>query len=112
MSSAHRSETFEWGIFLYDIARAKTEAASRPHERGELQVASWAAMLGVMRIDVDHVPTRPLDEPLLVVRLGGPDGAAMVIDGWHRIAKAYAAGIETLPAILLDGAAEKVARLR
>ena len=36
----------------------------------------------------------------------------MVIDGWHRIAKAYAAGIETLPAILLDGAAEKVARLR
>jgi hypothetical protein len=112
MSSAHRAETFEWGVFLYDIARAKAEAAARPHEQGSLQVASWATMLGVMRIDPDHVPTRPLDEPLLVVRLGGPEGPAMVIDGWHRIAKAEAAGIETLPALLLDAAAEAAARLR
>ena len=112
MSAAARAEIFEWGVFLYDIARAKTEAAARPHEQGSLQVASWATMLGVMRIDEDHVPTRPLDEPLLVARLGGPDGPPMVIDGWHRIAKAHAAGVETLPALLLDAAAEAAARLR
>jgi hypothetical protein len=110
--AAHRAEIFEWGAYVYDIARAKAEAEARPHERVMLPVASWATMLGMMRIDPDHVPTRPLDEPVLLVRLGGPDGPAMVIDGWHRIAKAQAAGIETLPAVLLDAAAEAAARLR
>jgi hypothetical protein len=111
-STSPRAEQFEWGVYLYDISRAKVEAAARPHEQGSLSVASWAPMLGVMRIDEGHVPTRPLDEPLLVVRLGGPDGPAMVIDGWHRIAKAKAAGVEELPALLLDAAAEAACRLR
>lgn len=107
-----RAEWFEWGPYRYDIARAKAESALRPHEHAMLPVASWAPMLGVMRIDADHVPTRPLDEPLLLVRLGGPDGTVMVIDGWHRIAKAKAEGIEHVPAILLDDDAEAAARLR
>lgn len=112
MPPAHRPETFEWGVFLYDIARAKDEAAAREHERGTISVDSWAAMLGVMRIDEQHVPSRVLTEPLLVVRLGGADGPPMVIDGWHRIAKAHDTGVASLPAILIDKAAEAAARLR
>jgi hypothetical protein len=107
-----RAEWFEWGPYRYDIARAKDEAAARDHERGTISVDSWAAMLGVMRIDEQHVPTRPLAEPLLVVRLGGADGPPMVIDGWHRIAKAHDTGVASLPAILIDEAAEAAARLR
>jgi len=107
-----RAEWFEWGPYRYDIARAKDEAAARDHERGTISVDSWAAMLGVMRIDEQHVPTRPLAEPLLVVRLGGADGPPMVIDGWHRIAKAHDTGVPSLPAILIDEAAEAAARLR
>jgi hypothetical protein len=112
MAPSPRQETFEWGVFLYDIAVAKAEARARAHERGTLRVDSWATMLGVMRIDEAHVPTRSIDEPLLVVRLGGPDGPPMVIDGWHRIAKAQSRGVETLPGILIDEAAEAAARLR
>ena len=107
-----RAEWFEWGPHRYDIARAKEEAAARPHEQALLPVASWAKMLGVMRIEADHVPTRPLDEPLLLVRMGGPEGTVMVIDGWHRIAKAQADGVAELPAILLDAAGEEACRLR
>ena len=112
MPAAPRAEIFEWGAYLYDIARAKSEAAARPHEQVMIPVASWATMLGVMRIDADHVPTRPLDEPLLLVRLGDHSDTVMVIDGWHRIAKAHAAGIEGLPGLLLDTEAEAAARLR
>jgi hypothetical protein len=36
----------------------------------------------------------------------------MVIDGWHRIAKAHDTGVPSLPAILIDEAAEAAARLR
>ena len=110
--AAERGETFEWGAYLYDIGRAKREAAARDHERVMIRVASWASLLGVMRIDPTHVPTRPLDEPVLVVRLGDHPETSMVIDGWHRIAKAHAAGIEGLPGILLDAEAEIAARLR
>jgi hypothetical protein len=112
MPASRRNEQFEWGAYLYDIARAKTEAAARPHEQVMIPVASWATMLGVMRIDADHVPTRPLDEPLLLVRLGDHPDTVMVIDGWHRIAKAHAAGVEGLPGLLLDAEAEAAARLR
>lgn len=112
MDTGARAEWFEWGPYRYDIARAKAEAAARPHERALLSVDSWAKMLGVMRIDAAHVPTRPLDEPLLLVRMGGPDGTVMVIDGWHRIAKAQATGVEELPALLLDAAGEEACRLR
>jgi hypothetical protein len=112
MAAEPRAEIFEWGAYRYDIARAKTEAAARPHERAMIPVASWATMLGVMRIDPHHVPTRPLDEPLVLVRLGDHPETVMIIDGWHRIAKAHAAGIERLPGMLLDATAERAARLR
>ncbi len=57
-------------------------------------------------------PKTKLAEPLLVVRLGGADGPPMATAGWHRIAKAHDTGVASLPAILIDEAAEAAARLR
>ena len=58
MPAAPRAEIFEWGAYLYDIARAKSEAAARPHEQVMISVASWATMLGVTMCRPDRSTSR------------------------------------------------------
>lgn len=56
----------------------------------------------LMRINYDHLDTitdRRLEDPIIVMQT---KMGAMVIDGNHRVAKAYMKGINELPSFVID----------
>lgn len=60
---------------------------------GGLLTVDWGRVKGNTNIDLDH--------PLI---LGQADGGTVLIDGWHRVARATVKGIALLPAVMLDEA--------
>ena len=62
-------------------------------------------------LDEAHALTRDLSKPLLFVPFGG---SHQLIDGWHRLFKAAATGVDVLPALVLsqeDADASLIVRL-
>jgi ParB-like chromosome segregation protein Spo0J len=43
-----------------------------------------------------------LERPVLVVKIRELGGAALIVDGWHRLAKAQRDGVAELPVVVLD----------
>lgn len=68
-----------------------------------------------VKVDVEYAMTKTdLSKPIIVAPLLGPPGVdfgRMPIDGWHRIYRALAEGRSTLPAYLLNEAAEQAIRI-
>ena len=97
----------------FDVTVA-TEVAQERGEAHDLVVSGYFRLLQknlddhrfTMGISVnqEHVPTVDLEKPLIVAQLTtrGGDVNHMVIDGWHRIAKAEREGRDTLPCLLLS----------
>lgn len=109
----------------YDIVIAKKILRQAPRPSQPLEVAPWAKefigkvpakgesptsflIFGVqVRWDdvwaaIDNPPT--IEAPVIVSYFGPPKGKApsfMVIDGWHRLARAHATGVATVPCVLL-----------
>ncbi len=66
-----------------------------------LYVPHWVALLNMVETDKTWAAQVDLSEPILVVPL--PDGIGdLVIDGWHRLLKAYIEKKEYLRAHLLS----------
>ena len=83
------------------------EASRRALQRGEYWTISLRE-LGItpefvraqyQGIDEAHAMTRDLRVPLLFVPFGG---SHQLIDGWHRLFKAAATGVDVLPACCLS----------
>lgn len=68
-----------------------------------------------VKVDVEYAMTKTnLSKPIIFAPLSSPSGEDfgwMVIDGWHRIYRALSEGWETLPAYLLNPAAEEAIRI-
>lgn len=107
-------EVFEsmWGAFDVTVA---TKLAEEHGEQGTIGVESFSKLLrktsadGLsftvgIGINDEHVPTVDLTKPVILVQLMTRDGAVtpMVIDGWHRIAKAQRQGVAELPCLVLS----------
>lgn len=93
-------EFFQFLAFRWDVTRAQQIAADLHVHRMNPQ--PWFGWLGAIRIDEQHVPRADLDRPVIAVQIREADGNAMIIDGWHRIARAQREGISELPVVLLD----------
>lgn len=102
-------EHFQFLAYRWDIAHAKTIADDLPVERFDPQ--PFFGWLDAVRIDTDHVPHADLDQPLILARVRELGGAAMLIDGWHRLARARREGTTDLPCVVLDQDQEREVRI-
>jgi hypothetical protein len=122
---AEETFTFMWSEWDVDAAKAIIAAKPRkierttvdrlepflskrtPHETG----TGFTIRAGIV-VDADRVANDEminLDVPLIVAIT--PEGNALPIDGWHRVDKAVALGVETLPLVYLTKAESKRVRL-
>lgn len=79
-------EVFQFLVYRWDVTAAQQIAAGLPVYRFDPQ--PWFGWLGAIGLDEDHVSTVDLERPLIMMRLRGVGGAAMLTDGWHRLARA------------------------
>ncbi len=103
------TEYFQFLLYRWDVTKAQQIAANLPVHRFNAQ--PWFGWLGLIRVDDDHVRTADLDQPLLVVKIRELGGSALIIDGWHRLARAKLDGVAELPVIVLDEDQEHEARI-
>jgi hypothetical protein len=112
-----RGQRFVFGAFLFNVDRALAIVAEDLREVDELSVVPWAQYYGLdeagehrasffapSSLDRDYAMTTDLDEPVVVASLRNSRGRpfSLLIDGTHRLYKAYAQGVLVLPAYLLD----------
>lgn len=117
-------ECFRYVATHWNIDAAKAILKSKPRESKAIDVEEWAQLLSketVTERDKDGNPCAwkrqagvafnrenseaepsPLDLGVPVIMIQFDDGCVLVIDGWHRIARAQHLGVKTLPAVLLD----------
>jgi hypothetical protein len=68
----------------------------------DIPVSALGSLLGLIRIDHEHVKTVDTSRPLLAVPFPDDPSVLLVIDGWHRIARAVTDGLESLPVVPLS----------
>jgi hypothetical protein len=97
-----------------DLEFGQATVVATRHPVHEADIRPLTGVVGLIRVDPAHAATVDLTRPLLVVPLpyAPPPGNRLVIDGWHRIHRALAEGLDRLPAVLLDEDDERACRLR
>ncbi|WP_059007903.1 ParB N-terminal domain-containing protein [Streptomyces specialis] len=108
-STAGDREFFQFLTFRWDVTRAKEIAAGITPVR--LNPEPFYGLLSAIEINEQHAARVDITRPLLAVKIRDFDGAALIIDGWHRVARAQRDGITDLPVIVLDEAQEWEARV-
>lgn len=115
------AQWFQFGGWIFDIDRAQALLAERPRKSQLLPVMPWvrqygldllehpetAPILGVgPGFDRDYAMTTDLTEPLIVATLRTSDHgrSPLLIDGTHRLYRAFREGLAELPAYVLSEA--------
>jgi hypothetical protein len=108
-----RGQVFLFGAFVFNVDRGLAAIAEAPRETRPIQVAAWARFFGFdvspedgialfapRYLNHDYAMTTDLDNPVLIATLRGDEdrGYPLLIDGTHRIYKAFTLGLERLPA--------------
>ncbi|GCE32083.1 hypothetical protein KDA_75670 [Dictyobacter alpinus] len=121
LPESERFETFRFFVARWDIVKARyiIQKANKPV--GSLRVASAARVYGLDRpqteesaVAVDE--TRGMSEtidtrvPVILALLKGAS-SPILIDGLHRLYKAYREGKETLPCYALTSEEEQLCRI-
>jgi hypothetical protein len=115
-AEAPRVQRFQFGPWLFNVNSARAIIAERPRDESNLLVEPWAHFYGldnpdeavslffVQHLDRDYAMTTDLEEPVLVatVRNSLNEQFPLLIDGTHRLYKAYVQGVGVLPAYVLD----------
>jgi hypothetical protein len=130
-SPAHNGcQVFHFGAWRWCITRAKEllevhESVATFHEHASLAgmdellplkpAPQGYLKLVEVKVNVEYAMTKTdLNKPIIVAPVSSPSGEFfgwMVIDGWHRVYRALSEGRETLPAYLLNTAAEEAIRI-
>jgi hypothetical protein len=112
-------QRFFLGAWAFNIDRARNLIIERPRETQRLPVTMWAEAYGLAPLpgkhsmsligpgpnfDRDYAMTTDVTEPVIVATLHsrGIGEAPLLIDGTHRLYRAYQAGLPHLPAFVLD----------
>ncbi|MFJ6901541.1 hypothetical protein [Streptomyces hokutonensis] len=93
-------EYFEFLGFIWDITKAQEIAGTLPVRRVDPQ--PWFQLLGAIGLNEAHIPHVDLRRPLILAPIREAGGAVLIIDGWHRLARAQREGVTDVPAVLLD----------
>lgn len=124
MEHAHQGEKppsqwFRFGGWIFDIDRAQALLAGRPREPQQLEVMPWVRQYGLDLLgepnrfpilgvgpdfDCEYAMTTDLTNPLIVatLHLPGSGSSALLIDGTHRLYRAFREQVAELPAYVLD----------
>lgn len=90
---------FQFLAYRWDVDLARQLAATR--DVATFDPRPWFGWLDAVRID-DPVEPAAWERPVIVVRIGDARNSPMIIDGWHRIARARDDGSTSLPVVVLD----------
>jgi hypothetical protein len=116
-----REEAFAFLLTEWDVNAAKDIIEAKPRRIERIDVACLEPFLskrtetetgmtiraGIV-VDDDRVANdESIDLSIPIIVAFTPGGNALAIDGWHRIAKAVALGVEKLPAVCLTKAESK-----
>lgn len=111
MANPGKGETFEFMSFAWDVDAAWRLAAGRePNGQVPLEPL-FERMADVIRIDHQHALSDAVDPRLPVIVVPLPIGGHLVIDGWHRMAKALWAGATHHRAHILSAEEELAVRI-
>ncbi len=122
-----KGQFYELGPFRFDVAAARKiiQEESRPDRLEEIDVADCARTLGLHRsqeeirqdgivrilvgeVDEEYARTQAdLSVPLIIADLskeGDEEPSYLMIDGAHRLRRAFVEGVEMLPVYRLDRA--------
>ena len=84
--------------YSWNISAAEALVAGRDPQ--QVDIRQWVTQLSSANINESHWPTADLTKPLIIAPLPRT-GELRPIDGWHRIRRAAAEGVTTLPAHVL-----------
>lgn len=109
------AQWFRFGGWLFDVDRAQALLAERPREPKPLAVMPWVRQYGLdlldepnrgfgLEFDREYAMTTDLTNPLIVVtlHLPGSGNSSLLIDGTHRLYRAYREEVTELPAYVLN----------
>lgn len=102
-------EVFQFLAYRWDITKAWKIAETLPVRRFNPQ--PWFGWLGLIQIDEEHLASADLERPILIVKIRELGSSPLVVDGWHRLARAQRDGVADLPVIVLDEDQEYDARI-
>lgn len=103
---------FDFGVYEYDIDAAERILAETPREPMPAPASALGGFLrlGIVNVDPVHVRTVDVTKPLIAAVLTEMDGTALIIDGWHRVARAIDDQVAQLQVLVLT--AEETEQVR
>ena len=113
------AQRFRFGGWIFDIDRAEVLLSQSPREPKPLAVMPWVRQYGLDLLDEpnrvpilgigpefdrEYAMTTDLTNPLIVatLHLPGSGNSSLLIDGTHRLYRAYREDVAELPAYVLD----------
>jgi hypothetical protein len=109
-----RAERWVSGNFIYNIQLAKQLILSTPREVISINIAHLQDAINEHRIGLNPgYETDPHVDPDFPVIVIPSSGNPMIIDGWHRVAKALYLGLARVNAVFLtEQETEKIREVR
>ncbi|MFI5489239.1 hypothetical protein [Micromonospora echinaurantiaca] len=119
MTGPRQPQWFHFGPWVFSIDAAQALIATTPRDNRSLDVATWATAYGLTRLDEPHrvnligptstglnrayAMTTDLSKPLIVAQLDvtGHPPSPLLIDGIHRLYRAWREHVPRLRAYLL-----------
>ncbi|MEU5943800.1 hypothetical protein ABZ807_32655 [Micromonospora sp. NPDC047548] len=121
MISSRQPQWFHFGPWVFSIDAAEALITTTPRDTQHLDVPTWAAAYGLTHLDNPHqravslvgpisstldrayAMATDLTKPLILCHLSinGHPPAPLLIDGTHRLYRAWREGVPRLPAYLL-----------
>jgi hypothetical protein len=93
------TEYLQFLAYRWDVTAAQAMAETMPVRR--LDPRLWFPLLSAVTVDEEYVRRADLSRPLILVKVRELQGS-LIIDGWHRLARARAEGVGDLPFVRLD----------
>lgn len=96
----HADAWFQFLAYRWDLACARRLAETR--DPGTFDPRGWFGWLDAVRIDADTLTEQDWERPVIAVRIREAYNSPMIIDGWHRIARARDTHLTRLPIVVLE----------
>jgi hypothetical protein len=130
MTTPHREQWFHYHVWVFAVHTAMSLIDAVPRPTRPLDVPTWAKAFGLTRIDHpdtdtigllgpapdafdrDYAMSTDLAKPVIVAHLliDGMEPSPLLIDGTHRLYRAWREGVPQLPAYLLTVAESRQAQ--
>jgi hypothetical protein len=121
MTGPHRQQWFHYHVWVFEVHTAMELIDAAPRPTRPLDVPTWAQAFGLTRLDHpepntigllgpapdafdrDYAMGTDLAKPLIVAHLliKGVEPSPLLIDGTHRLYRAWREGVPRLPAYVL-----------